>query len=125
MSPPSSYPFEDPWYRLLRGNQMEDTAVSMAIRNHGLVRSTDQTQSQISSNEEGIIVPQNFENVQGDQPSTSKNQVLDTKALPSDSTEDDWLNDKYDSDQQQHFLDRAVAEAIKKKGLSTLSVDYG
>ena len=37
----------------------------------------------------------------------------------------DWLDDAYDSDHQQDFLDRAVAEAIKKKGLSTLSVDYG
>lgn len=37
MSSPTSPPFEDPWYCLLRGNRMEDTAVSMAIRNYGLV----------------------------------------------------------------------------------------
>lgn len=38
-SPAMSHPFEDPWYCFLHGNQMEDTAVSMAIRNHGLVPS--------------------------------------------------------------------------------------
>ena len=38
----------------------------------------------------------------------------------------DWDLDKIDeNDQQENFLERAVAEAIKKKGLSALSVDYG
>ncbi|XP_043270728.1 uncharacterized protein [Venturia canescens] len=37
-----------------------------------------------------------------------------------------WNEDKMDeTDREQDFLERAVAEAIKKKGLSALSVDYG
>lgn len=37
-----------------------------------------------------------------------------------------WNEDKMDeNDREQDFLERAVAEAIKKKGLSALSVDYG
>lgn len=57
-SPPSSHRFEDPWYCLLRGNQMEDTAVSMAIRNHGLVPSLDLIPFCPLMNEEVSDVPE-------------------------------------------------------------------
>ncbi|XP_058807764.1 uncharacterized protein LOC131673639 isoform X2 [Phymastichus coffea] len=123
ISPPASYPFEDPWYRLFQDNQMEDTAVSMAIRNYGLVRSLDLTQSPSLVNECISNVPENSENTQAPTTTATTNPLLiDSEAA---STSGDWLDDTYDSDHQQNFLDRAVAEAIKKKGLSTLTVDYG
>ncbi|OXU17139.1 hypothetical protein TSAR_006437 [Trichomalopsis sarcophagae] len=125
-SPPASYPFEDLWYRLFRGNQMEDTAITMAIRNHGLGRSLDLAQSPSLLAERVSNVPQNSENTQAPVATTSSEALLLTDSeAASNSGEGDWLDDTYDSDHQQDFLDRAVAEAIKKKGLSTLSVDYG
>lgn len=126
MSPPLTYPFEDPWCRLFRSNQMEDTAVTMAIRNHGLVRSMDFAQAQSLFEERMPDFPRNLSGVSPQIATTSADASLLTDSeAASTSGEGDWSEDKYDSDQQQDFLDRAVAEAIKKKGLSALSVDYG
>ena len=41
MGTSSSYSLEESRFQLFRGNDMEDTAVMMAIRNHGLVQSAE------------------------------------------------------------------------------------
>lgn len=75
MAPPASYPFEDPWYHLFRGNQMEDTAVTMAIRNYGLVRSLDLSQSPSLVNECTPNVPENSENTQAPTATTTSDPL--------------------------------------------------
>ncbi|XP_023246650.1 uncharacterized protein LOC111643305 [Copidosoma floridanum] len=121
MSPSGT--FQDPWYCLFRGNRIEDTAISAAIRNYGLIRSLD-----INSlvDEKAPNVPQSSETVQESAAAMSSEAMLTSLDKAGNSSEvESWLTSTYDSDHQQDFLDRAVAEAIKKKGLSALSVDYG
>lgn len=102
---------------------MENTAVAMAIRNHGLVQSTK------------LAFPERY--------CKCRRKSADS-ALPSNCTYEGELScrsvvsnvdmrrcntlgtDKvYECDQPEDFLERAVGVAIKKKGLSALSVDYG
>lgn len=107
-------------FRLFRGTEMEDTAVMMAISNHGLVHS-EQMEGESSD------IYQNFSNsVESDE---SKNFSIPLGATSSKiiSSGIDNCDEKMDNDggDEQDFLERAVAEAIKIKGLSALSVDYG
>lgn len=108
-----------------RRNDMEDTAVMMAIRNHGLVQSAemafhphyckcigvDSFSSKCMYKVENFPYGAVYSNVE-----TGRcNMRLD--ALDTDKV--------YECDQPKDFLERAIDEAIKKKGLSALSVDYG
>ncbi|KAK9301780.1 hypothetical protein QLX08_005981 [Tetragonisca angustula] len=116
----SSYSLEESRFQLFRGNDMEDTAVLMAIRNHGLVQSAglvSQSNAFYSDKAPGYWTNTTT--------SASSLRLNDSKS-EEDYNRFDWDLDKIDeSDQQENFLERAVAEAIKKKGLSALSVDYG
>lgn len=78
MSPPASYPFEDPWYLLLRGNGMEDTAVTMAIRNYGIFRTLDLTQSPSPIGKGVSNVPENSDCTQAPVATTSSEALLST-----------------------------------------------
>lgn len=141
----SSYSLEESRFQLFRGNDMEDTAVLMAIRNHGLVQSAglvSQSNAFYSDKAPGYWTNSEYTDVQCSYPfnrtqnsesfessvattSASSLRLNDSKA-EKDYNRFDWDLDKIDeSDQQENFLERAVAEAIKKKGLSALSVDYG
>lgn len=140
-----SYSLEESRFQLFRGNDMEDTAVLMAIRNHGLVQSAglvSQSNAFYSDKAPGYWTNSEYTDVQCSYPSNRtqnsesfESSVATTSASSlrlndSKGEEDynrfDWDLDKIDeSDQQENFLERAVAEAIKKKGLSALSVDYG
>ena len=113
------------------GGQMEDTAVRMAIRHHGLV-STTETESLSPAHfltrwSSTVEHSDFFRDALLPLPGSSADLQLPT------SSEVDhrllgtvWNEDKMDeTDREQDFLERAVAEAIKKKGLSVLSVDYG
>lgn len=138
-------PMDESILSLLRVNDMENRAVTMAIRNHGLVQSNHWVQS-------GHFPPPSRPIYGGKIPywaPTSdvrcigqSHHIEDVFSLPTPSSSDplrssisleltkhnasEWDAEKvYDSDQQKDFLERAVAEAIKKKGLSALSVDYG
>ncbi|XP_011300306.1 uncharacterized protein [Fopius arisanus] len=110
-------------FRLFRGTDMEDTAVMMAIRNHGLVHS-----GQLE--DEGNDIYQSFSNsLERDE---SKNfgiplAATSSKTSPSgvDNCQENMRDKIDDGGDEQDFLERAVAEAIKIKGLSALSVDYG
>ncbi|XP_029179149.1 uncharacterized protein LOC114946673 [Nylanderia fulva] len=108
-----------------RGNDMEDTAVTMAIRNHGLVQSV-----------ELAVEPHYYRKRLGVDCSFSSvfKCMYELKDFPYETVysnvETGRCNaldaDKvYECDQPEDFLERAVGEAIKKKGLSALSVDYG
>lgn len=141
----SSCSVEESRFQLFRGNDMEDTAVMMAIRNHGLVQSTGlipQSSAFYSDKAPGYWTNNEYTDVHCSCPSNRiqnvgnfENSVATTSANSlrlndSKSTEEynrlDFDLDKIDeNDQQENFLERAVAEAIKKKGLSALSVDYG
>jgi hypothetical protein len=139
---------------LLEDDEMEDTAVTMAIYNHGLVRAQNFSQLPSLITDRLSDIPQNSINTRQTPSATRPAEavLLTDSELASTSGEGnsftnsrkhfmilmkgflacnyflckgDHLDDTYDSDHQQDFLDRAVAEAIKKKGLSTLSVDYG
>lgn len=130
-------------FRFFRENDMEDTAVMMAIRNYGLVQSVDPVSQshddktlnyRTDSDCIGVhcSFPSNPSRMQdikdlsaalpttSSNPSRSSNSVEMGRCNASNSDEDKI----YDSDQPEDFLERAVAEAIKKKGLSALSVDY-
>ncbi|XP_012266111.2 uncharacterized protein LOC105691890 [Athalia rosae] len=128
----------------LRTNDMEDRAVTMAIRNHGLVQPSNfLPDPDPPSSSDNLInnywigeremqlrctCPLNVEqNRRVDDVTgliTSSEQAFG-RSKP-DEGHDCWIGDKGDeNNQQQDFLERAVAEAIKKKGLSALSVDYG
>lgn len=140
--PAESYSVEDPECRVFRGNDMENTAVMMAIRNHGLVQTADQgSQSDNFYNNETPWTNNDNTNV----PCCPSSNVQETEdisnSIAASSTNSLKSNDPVevphcngstwdvgkiaDNDQQEDFLERAVAEAIKKKGLSALSVDYG
>lgn len=138
----SSYSVEESRFQLFRGNDMEDTAVMMAIRNHGLVQSaglvsqssafySDKAPGYWTNNDVHCSCPTNrIQNVGNFENSVATTSANSLRLNDSKSTEEynrlDWDLDKIDeNDQQENFLERAVAEAIKKKGLSALSVDYG
>ncbi|XP_076757712.1 uncharacterized protein LOC143427445 [Xylocopa sonorina] len=145
MGTSSCYSLEESRFQLFRGNDMEDTAVTMAILNHGLVQSTglvSQSNAFYSDKAPGYWTNGDNTAMHCFFPSdcvqsigSFENSVATTSADSlrlnnSNSAEEynrlDWDLDKIDeNDQQENFLERAVAEAIKKKGLSALSVDYG
>lgn len=105
-----------------RGNDMEDTAVTMAIRNHGLVQSAE------------LALQPHYCKCIGVDCSFSSKCMYELEDFPygaiysnvetgrCDALDADKV---YECDQPEDFLERAVGEAIKKKGLSALSVDYG
>ena len=104
------------------GNDMEDTAVTMAIRNHGLVQSAE------------LPLQPHYCKCIGVDCSFSSKCMYELEDFPYgavySNVETGRCNaldaDKvYECDQPEDFLERAVGEAIKKKGLSALSVDYG
>ena len=141
----SPYPLEESMFQLFGGNDMEDAAVMMAIRNHGLVQSTErvsQSSAFYSDKAPGYWTNNEYADVYCSCPSNHVQAVggfensvatastgslrLGDSADTEGRSANDWDLDKIDeSDQQENFLERAVAEAIKKKGLSALSVDYG
>ena len=141
----SPYPLEESMFQLFGGNDMEDAAVMMAIRNHGLVQSTErvsQSSAFYSDKAPGYWTNNEYADVYCSCPSNHVQAVggfensvatastgslrLADSADAEGRSANDWDLDKIDeSDQQENFLERAVAEAIKKKGLSALSVDYG
>ncbi|XP_016921984.1 uncharacterized protein LOC108003914 isoform X2 [Apis cerana] len=145
MGTSSSYSLEESRFQLFRGNDMEDTAVMMAIRNHGLVQSAElvsQSNAFYSDKAPGYwtnneytdlhcFYPANHKsdsgNFENSVATTSTNSLrLNDSKNAEEYNRFDWDLDKIDeNDQQENFLERAVAEAIKKKGLSALSVDYG
>lgn len=130
-------------FRLFRGTEMENTAVMMAIRNHGLVPDSDDADEfdtliddKDSSWNNNII--QNHSNIQ--------NKIIDTNIPYATTSSDDIftintstivnqdvVKDKLDDNDvvgvgggdEQDFLERAVAEAIKIKGLGAArNFDY-
>ncbi|XP_017876029.1 uncharacterized protein LOC108622584 [Ceratina calcarata] len=129
------YSLEESRFQLFGGNDMEDTAVMMAILNHGLSAGiVSQSTACYSAPGYGTnknvrcscpsnSVQGSFENVA----TTSSGSLrLNDSKTTEERTRLDWDLDKIDeNDQQENILERAVAEAIKKKGLSALSVDYG
>lgn len=140
--PAESYSVEDPECRVFRGNDMENTAVMMAIRKHGLVQTADQgSQSDNFYNNETPWTNNDNTNVSCCPSSNAQDTEDVSNSIAASSTNTSKSNDPpeepqcngsiweagkiADNDQQEDFLERAVAEAIKKKGLSALSVDYG
>ncbi|KAK0087154.1 hypothetical protein PV325_001667 [Microctonus aethiopoides] len=136
-------PSERTQLRLFREAEMEDRAVMMAIHNHGLVNSNemsanscvtnnhhwfndDQLNYSNPTNNSGELSSES--NDSNSETATSAN-IFATKTFQQidEKLKHNWTSvDKTDdSDQQQDILERAVAEAIKIKGLSALSVDYG
>ncbi|KAL6261244.1 hypothetical protein P5V15_008767 [Pogonomyrmex californicus] len=125
MHPPDSLEEESVGSRLhlsYRGSDMEDTAVTMAIRNHGLVQSAE------------LALQPHYCKCIGVDCSFSSKCMYELEDFPYgavySNVETGRCNsldaDKvYECDQPEDFLERAVGEAIKKKGLSALSVDYG
>ncbi|XP_043671571.1 uncharacterized protein LOC122630766 [Vespula pensylvanica] len=142
--PSESYSLGDPEFRVFRGNDMENTAVMMAIRNHGLVQSTElvsQSDTFYSNGIPGYWTNNDYTNVSCCPSSHMQDAGDFSNSIAASSANSLKLHDSLeipryngstwdvgkiaDSDQQEDFLERAVAEAIKKKGLSALSVDYG
>lgn len=125
-NPPVSYPVANPQFGCLRSTEMEDTAVLMAIRNHGLVNTTETlTQSQT------LCASRMSVGCSSDEPSCSSTRFPETddpsitsvlgSSLISGGS---WTEDKRDEiDRVEDFLERAIVEAIKIKGLSILSGD--
>ncbi|XP_046734411.1 uncharacterized protein LOC124404370 [Diprion similis] len=143
-----SLPFNEMYPRLNpRTDDMEDRAVAMAIQNHGLVQPTvnyvpsadpparrNNPVNEYWVREDGVIeqgrctCPLSSEQKnKADNLAGSAASADETcGSLKQDEENACWVGDKGDeNNQQQDFLERAVAEAIKKKGLSALSVDYG
>ncbi|XP_015519230.1 uncharacterized protein LOC124298911 [Neodiprion virginianus] len=142
-----SPPFNDIYPRLItRTNDMEDRAVAMAIQNHGLVQLTanyvpsadpparrNNPVNEYWVREDSVIeqdrcmCPLSIGQNKADTLAGSAASSDETYgSLKQDEENACWVGDKGDeNNQQQDFLERAVAEAIKKKGLSALSVDYG
>lgn len=128
--------------QLFARNDMVDTAVTMAIRNHGLVQMNEliPQSSAFSSDKASGYWTNEYTDIHCSCPSNQIKSVgnfgssmatASTNSLKLNDSADTkrhnpyyWDLDKIDeSDQQENFIERAVAEAIKKKGLSTLSVD--
>lgn len=150
MGTSSSYSLEESSFQLFNccsgcSNNMEDTAVMMAIRNHGLVQSaglvsqssafySDKAPGYWTNNEYTDVYcscssnrVQGVGNFENSLATTSADSLrLNDSKCSEECNRLDWDLDKIDeNDQQENFLERAVAEAIKKKGLSALGVDYG
>ncbi|XP_066585964.1 uncharacterized protein [Prorops nasuta] len=103
--------------RLFRDNDMENTAVMMAIQNHGLVHSTGDSLF-LTSHAYDSSYEQSEANFSTFNPVSVEPFEVDNSAVVEKCNESDTsLEDTDDSDQQEDFLERAVAEAIKKKGL--------
>lgn len=131
--------FGVPW---CRGDYMEDRAVTMAISNHGLVKSAKLiSQSHDDKASPSCRADSEHIGVHCSSPSGCAQDAGPPAAIPTTSSDlpglinsietgrcdmsDSDADKVYDSDQPEDFLERAVAEAIKKKGLSALSVkDY-
>lgn len=121
--------------REARANDMEDRAVAMAIRNHGLVQPANFIPDPSPRSPERSVndywIGEQEVQVHCTCPLSEQSGIEDaagasTEGFGREETHDCWVGDKGDeNNQQQDFLERAVAEAIKKKGLSALSVDYG
>lgn len=128
-------------FRFFRENDMEDTAVMMAIRNYGLVQSVDPVPQSHDDKIPDYRTDSDYIGVHYSFPSNRMQDIRNLPAtLPTMSSDPSRLSNSvemgrcnasnldedkiYDSDQPEDFLERAVAEAIKKKGLSALSVDY-
>ncbi|XP_034949738.1 uncharacterized protein [Chelonus insularis] len=138
-------PTERAHLRLFRELEMEDTAVTMAIRNHGLVHSTEfvprsrfrKNSLNHWSSDDDVHFP-TVANYSTDVSSKS-NDSNSTQACATTSKicsprtfqqldetiKHNWSVNKPEDGDEQDILERAVAEAIKIKGLSALSVDYG
>lgn len=114
------------------GDDMENTAIMTAIHNYGLVQSTE------LFSEPGIL----YRNVSCSYPASRVQEARNVfNSIAASSTSSLRLNERLetplyngsdrdadrmaDNNQQEDFLERAIGEAIKKKGLSALSVDYG
>jgi len=95
-------------------NDMEDTAVAMAIRNHGLVQSTKLALEGRYCKCRRKLLDSAMLSCE---PVVSNVETKRCNTLDTDKV--------YECDQPEDFLERAVGVAIKKKGLSALSVDYG
>lgn len=140
----SCYPIDVSRFYLFGGNDMEDSAITMAIQNHGLVQSaglvtqshafySDETPGYWTNNEHSgthNVCPSSRDSgIEGFSSSLANTSASLLRLNNSDVDQHSRLNwdaDKIDdSKQQETFLERAVAEAIKKKGLGALSVDYG
>lgn len=124
------------------GDSMEDTAVMMAIRNHGLVKTAKLVSQSHNDRTPGCRNVCDYIGVHCSSPSSRTQDIKGSSTtLPTTSsnllgssnpiemgrcnTSNSDADKIYDSDQPEDFLERAVAEAIKKKGLSALSVlDY-
>ncbi|XP_076624244.1 uncharacterized protein LOC143343333 isoform X2 [Colletes latitarsis] len=126
------YSLEESSFQFFRTNDMEDTAIMMAIENHGLIGSAELVchSSALSSDN----APESWTGIHCSCPPTHVEGFINTSANSlrlSNLNDVDGYNgldldlDKIDeSDQQENFLERAVAEAIKKKGLTAPNVDY-
>lgn len=88
-----------------------EQAVLMAIQNHGLVSQPDRF-------EDNFFIDYRHDPFCGPTDGTAQ-----STANFEQNSERDQI---FDNDQQQDFLlEQAVSEAIKKKGLTALTVDYG
>lgn len=99
-------------------SNMDDSAVLMAIRNHGLVPIAEMV-----SLDEHCSSPSNYVQGVGNSVATTSadslrlNNSTDMEGYNGFDSDLDRIDE---SDQQVTFLERAVAEAIKKKGLRAL-----
>lgn len=127
LTPPS----ERAQLRLFRESEMEDTAVMMAINNHGLVHSADEITHDQWSSDDAISYssPANHSTELSSESNDSNSACPNSRTFQQfdKQVKHNWSTDEIDDadDEQQEILERAVAEAIKIKGLSALSVDYG
>ncbi|KAF7992895.1 hypothetical protein HCN44_005239 [Aphidius gifuensis] len=134
-------------FRLFRGTEMENTAVMMAIKNHGLVSDSDDPTEfdtyidDKNSSWSNNIIQQNHSNLDNKindtnipYATTSSDNIF-TINTSSSIVNQDIIKDKIDDDNdniggvgggdEQDFLERAVAEAIKIKGLGAArNFDY-
>lgn len=137
--------FQKLHFPLHSGDYMEDRAVMTAIRNHGLVKSAklisqshDEKAPPSGCRTDSEYIGVYYPSISGRAqpikssllalPTTSSSEpprLINSLETGRCNTSDLDADKVYDSDQPEDFLERAVAEAIKKKGLSALSVkDY-
>lgn len=122
-------------FRLFRGTEMENTAVMMAIKNHGLVPDSDAGEFDTFIDDKETWSNSNNDIIQTH--SNSQNKLIDTN-IPYATTSTDAIfsigpdqnvnqddKERIDDGDEEDFLERAVAEAIKIKGLGSRSFDYG
>ncbi|XP_015182188.1 PREDICTED: uncharacterized protein LOC107069406 [Polistes dominula] len=136
--PNESFSVEETEFRLLRESDMENTAVMMAIRNHGLVSSRElfptpnnRCRTAYWSNAHvSYCSSSNMQDTGGFSNSIASSSakslaIFDPIEVRPYIEPNSDIDEIATNDQQEDFLERAVEEAIKKKGLSALSVDYG